>query len=642
MQYGHDSTKKEKNTLRVSLANIGGFPTSADDEKNGAIWQFVNENNIDVTLWTETDKHWQSLAFKDRLPTRRWFESLHMTTAYYKSYPGATKQQYGGVSRWSTGQAAHRIKDSGIDLATGKDRSGLGWWAWTQYAGRNGVSLRVVVAYCPVLNKCCPMSVWNQQKVYWQSHNVDTDPIVKFTNDPAAEVAVWLASGDQVVLGLDVNEDIRDGMFQWAMEHMGLVGLNTKQHGLDGPPTYIDGSLPIDELFVSPGLDSLRCGYFSMQFDHRSLWVDIPYCLAFGCDVPPIVHPQACCLKVGDPRIVKKYVELYDVYLLKHDLYKKVVSLEAAGVGDMSLGTLYNEMDAVRCLGMKYVEQNCRKLQCGQVDWTPEWQQNTLALSFWNLRLRKLDRHKIKSKTLKQAASAAGLMEFLDATVEVAKVYRTLIYQERKTMCAHSNRAHCQMWLHSLAEAKALAGNTKAETVLKQLMEREQQHHDSRAIRYANQKMRTGSVTFLVAPNSQGEWVEVNDQASMEQALMEENHRHFNQAAGTPFTLPPLTDYIDVLGVNDYAKQILAGTFEIPDGTNYYAAKLIPLLRCPSLVVDGRGSDLNLTIAKHKKGWQQCRESTSSGPSGLHFGHFMAGSMHERVTTFEATMINFP
>jgi hypothetical protein len=229
-----------------------------------------------------------------------------------------------------------------------------------------------------------------------------------------------------------------------------------------------------------------------MQFDHRSLWVDIPYCLAFGCDVPPIVRPQARRLKVGDPRIVKTYVELYDAYLLKHDLYKKVVSLEAAGVGDMSLGTLYNEMDAVRCLGMKYAERNCRKLRCGQVDWTPEWQQNTMALSFWNLCLRKSDGHKIKSKTLKQAASAAGLLDFLDATAEVAKEHRTLIYQERKTMHANGNRAHCQMWLQSLAEAKALAGNTKAETVLKQLMEREQQRRDARAIRYANQKMRRG------------------------------------------------------------------------------------------------------------------------------------------------------
>jgi hypothetical protein len=140
---------------------------------------------------TSTGNLW---AFKDRLPTctAGWFESLHMTTAYYKSYPGATKQQqYGGISLWSTGQAAHCIKDSGIDLATGEDHFGLGWWAWTRYAGHNGVSLRVVVAYRPVLNKHGPMSVWNQQKVYWQTHNVDIDPIVKFTYDLVAKVVVW-------------------------------------------------------------------------------------------------------------------------------------------------------------------------------------------------------------------------------------------------------------------------------------------------------------------------------------------------------------------------------------------------------------------------------------------------------------------
>jgi hypothetical protein len=172
-------------------------------------------------------------------------------------------------------------------------------------------------------------------------------------------------------------------------------------------------------------------------------------------------------------------------------------------------------------------------------------------------------------------------------------------------MHANGNRTHWQTWLKSLAEVKALVGNTKAEMVLKQLMEEEQQCRDARAMRYANQKMCTGSVRFVVAPSRQGEWVEVNDQAAMEQALMEENHCHFNQATWTPFAVPPLTDYIAVLGVNEYAKQILTGTFDIPKGTDYYAAKLIPHLHWPALVVDGKGSDLNLTIVEHKKGWKK-------------------------------------
>ena len=340
MPFGHDSTIKAPNTLRISLTNAGGFPISTQDKKNKLLLSFVQDNDIDVPMWTETDKHWDSLPFKDRLPARTngWFESLHMTTAYYKTFPGATRQQYGGVSLWSTGQAAHRIKDSGFDLASGTDRFGLGRWAWTRYQGRNGVSLRVVVAYRPVRNKRGVMSVWNQQKLYWEKHNDDTDPIVKFTEDLAAEVTQWIEQGDQIVLGLDVNEDVRKGVFQKAMVNAGLVGLIIKQHGGEGPPTYADGSVPIDEFFVTPSLDSMRCGYFPLEFDHRSLWMDIPYCLAFGSELPPIVHPQARRLKTGDPRIVKAYVDLYDKFLTKAGVYEKAKALANSPVGDTSLG----------------------------------------------------------------------------------------------------------------------------------------------------------------------------------------------------------------------------------------------------------------------------------------------------------------
>jgi hypothetical protein len=44
------------------------------------------------------------------------------------------------------------------------------------------------------------MSVWNQQKVYLQTHNIDIDPIVKFTEDLMAKVAGWLSAGDEIVL----------------------------------------------------------------------------------------------------------------------------------------------------------------------------------------------------------------------------------------------------------------------------------------------------------------------------------------------------------------------------------------------------------------------------------------------------------
>jgi hypothetical protein len=154
--------------------------------------------------------------------------------------------------------------------------------------------------------------------------------------------------------------------------------------------------------------------------------------------------------------------------------------------------------------------------------------------------------------------------------------------------------------------------------------------------------MHTGSVTYVIAPNGEGEWVEVNDKESMEQALADENNRRFNQAATTPFMVPPLSNYIDHLGINQYSQQILDGTFEIPEGTDHYAARLIPHLKRSPLVVAGKGSSLEFTAKEHRRGWKKAKEATSSGPSGIHFGHFIAGSTHEAVCLFDATMTNFP
>jgi hypothetical protein len=43
MPFGHDSTIKAPNTLRIALTNAGGFPISAQDEKNKVLRGFVQE-----------------------------------------------------------------------------------------------------------------------------------------------------------------------------------------------------------------------------------------------------------------------------------------------------------------------------------------------------------------------------------------------------------------------------------------------------------------------------------------------------------------------------------------------------------------------------------------------------------------------
>lgn len=112
---------------------------------------------LDAVGISECNVHWKMVPIQFCLPerTRGWWESMHLNTAYYSAFQGLVRHQAGGVSLWSINKGAHRVMESGVDAR------GLGRWAWTRYRGKQGINLRLVTAYRPVLNKTGVQSVWN-------------------------------------------------------------------------------------------------------------------------------------------------------------------------------------------------------------------------------------------------------------------------------------------------------------------------------------------------------------------------------------------------------------------------------------------------------------------------------------------------
>ena len=100
--------------------------------------------------------------------------------------------------------------------------------------------------------------------------------------------------------------------------------------------------------------------------------------------------------------------------------------------------------------------------------------------------------------------------------------------------------------------------------------------------------------------------------------------------------IPPLSDDIGHLGVGPKADQILRGEYVLPPGTDPHAAKLIQHLCMDKDVAQAAPMSTVITTEEHCRGWQRVRERTSSGPTGLHFGHFKAGATRPTVADFEA------
>jgi len=87
-----------------------------------------------------------------------------------------------------------------------------------------------------------------------------------------------------------------------------------------------------------------------------------------------------------------------------------------------------------------------------------------------------------------------------------------------------------------------------------------------------------------------------------------------------------------------HLKQVLAGNFQSPAVCNPFASLLLHHLYCPAQVVDLPPCSLKAYAAS----WYKAQESTSSTPSGIHFGHYIAGTFNPYILLLNATMADIP
>ena len=402
--------------------------------------------------------------------------------------------------------------------------------------------------------------MWNQQKGFFESIRDDRCPRQIFINDLCKEVEKWLESGDQLVIGIDANEDVRRGELTVKLEQLGLVDSVTTAHGKQGPPTYNRGSVPIDGLFVSRTLRGLKCGYDGFVWDHRLLWIEVPLTIAFGHDVPPIVAVKARRLKCEDPRVVNRYLEAYRADIIKFGMMELAINLQerASVIPEHQVKNLYDVLDHMRVMAVLEADKQCRKLRMGQKQWTPDFQKVRNEIKLWNLVTRKKRGFKVCGRFLERQMKTCDWVDAMSLTLEEVLSNRTRAYRAEKILAMQSE-VNRRSWLESLCEAKEEAGEGNKDSVYKRLIRIEEQRRNARIIARVNGKLRLGSLTSVVAPNESGEWVEVAGKVEVEKALLFENERRFNQAKDTPFLQQPLLDVVGKLGLGKAAEEILQG-----------------------------------------------------------------------------------
>ena len=195
-----------------------------------------------------------------------------------------------------------------------------------------------------------------------------------------------------------------------------------------------------------------------------------------------------------------------------------------------------------------------------------------------------------------------------------------------------------KQFLEQLAQDMEEAGDgTKAKNI-RTLHTRAQQRLSARRIRSLTKPPRQCGINQIQVPVGEN-WEVVTSKEGIEDGCLAEAKSRFTQSKDTPLLMEPLLSEVGNQGFGPAVPAILAGTYVPPPGTDdKTAAFLHEMASVPNIPTIPTG----LPTSSYRSGWEKMKERTSSGPSGLHFGHIKACMMDIDLADFQSALSNIP
>jgi hypothetical protein len=632
--WGHSIKSKPTNTLRIAMRNINSLPVSLPNSKHEELLNDITSNKIDIMGIVETNLCWPHLYIEHR-PYARFkngFEHVHTTFAYNTHNVSiCDNRQAGGTLQLSLNQACHRV------LQSDRDPSGLGRWSWTAYRCLNTKTLRILTLYRPVHSTNIG-GVYSQHKIRLLELNNDTCPRQQLLNDLSTLLAKWFEQNDLIIVMGDFNENVLSNDLTSFFKRFDMREIVTSPHTTTPPNTYSNGRFPIDGIFASLAINPVQSGYTPVKWgtnsDHRCIWVDLSFQEIFGSPDPPLWKPSARRLKNDDPRIVTNFNKLRLEHCHSNKLLDSLISLQHGmhnGTVHLDAATVQlNLLDNIRLDGILHADRKCRKLRMGNIQWTPELQKIIFSIQYYRESWASLTHKRtVNSRTLLKLRRRAGINEAVSNSLE-ASIQLQAQFNALKLLKKSANTGRKQ-YLQELASAKAVASGKTQERVILDLTQREHIRTVFRKIKHAAGSPRIG-ITQVESTSPTLGTITHTSKESIEHACMHENTRRFTQAYGTPSLLPEQIDLLGWTGNSTTAQAILAGQAQNASDLHPGIVRLLPYISTPDKIMElGKISTL-LSKEEFRRFWLKCREYTSSGRSGLHFGHFKASALDDHLT----------
>jgi hypothetical protein len=283
------------------------------------------------------------------------------------------------------------------------------------FTGKKKYSVQIYSGYCPnPLTR--PLLVYAQHRQYLINKKDDRCPRLAFIQDLCEDIKKAMVQGDKIVLMLDCNMDMKQGIMANHFKNIMLKEAIIDEYGSNGPSIFrqIKTKTPIDGIWISKEIHITQGGYLNFDLisstDHQCLWVDISFALLLGHKMPPFPSPKTWHLHCRDPWIVNNYVRKFEKLAKQHHLLEKVKNLDAVVHYPINSELIYQyeTLDATQCEITIAAEQKCRKLRKGQVAFSPELQLASNKIRAYIFLIKRKKGEKLSSMQLARTLRKAG------------------------------------------------------------------------------------------------------------------------------------------------------------------------------------------------------------------------------------------
>ena len=412
------------------------------------------------------------------------------------------------------------------------------------------------------------------------------------------------------------------------------------------PPTYQRGSIPIDDIFVSPSIASIRAGMLEFgngPGDHRAIFLDVKQDILIGADPYKIHRQPARRLISTNPVVVDRFNRDYEYQLSRNHVHEQMLELYNSFDVPMTQAQIdkYEKLDRICVSAFQYANKRCRKLRMGAIPSSEETTIAGLTIRLWTYVIRKKTGCKVSSRLIQRTAAECGVENPMQISVEQAVANRAAAwkaYYEAASMAYELRESKLDRLAEFIAEQE---GDDKANVILKK-KQNEEMRNSHRQIKYARKKAFGGGTTKLHVPDENGDIVEINDKVMIEKTLMQYNESKFRSASDTPFAIEPLCSVVGSCAMTKDSERILQGTYTCSPSIHPGARDYIKATKMPSSILESSPVSAAISPEEHREFWKTQRESTQSSPSGLHFGFMKATAKDDKLCATMARLVSIP